>query len=398
MFDALKIKNFRLYWFGMFISLIGTWIQIMAQSWLVFDLTKSAFLLGVAGFLSTVPVFFLSLWGGVVADRANKRNILLLTQSAFMVLAFALGVLTQFKIVTVGQIMLISLLNGIVMAFDGPSRLSVIVELVGKEYLMNAIALNSIAFNASRIIGPVLCGILVASIGLSGCFYINGVSFMALIAALIFIKTNSGLKNGKNNSAFSDIKDGLRFIKGNRTILILVTMVGVVSLFGAPYLILMPIFADQVFHVGVKGLGLLMSSSGVGAVIGALLLARLGDFKYKGRILMLSSLIFSSALILFSLVKVFTVAIIALAFIGAASVMAVAIINTILQTMVNDEFRGRVMSVFMLTFAGVMPFGSLLSGSLAHTLGVSLTVMINGIICAVFFIIINLLYPQIQKV
>mgnify|MGYP001574438469 FL=1 len=184
MFSSLKVKNFRVYWFGMFVSLIGTWIQIVAQSWLVFQLTNSAFLLGVVGFLSSIPVFLLSLFGGVLADRLNKRNILIATQSAFMLLAFLLAALTQMKLVTPYQIMFIALLNGVVMAFDAPSRQAMVVELVGKDYLFNAIALNSIAFNSSRIIGPALAGVLVATIGMSGCFYINGISFLHLIIAL----------------------------------------------------------------------------------------------------------------------------------------------------------------------------------------------------------------------
>lgn len=396
MFSSLKVRNFRLYWFGTLISLIGTWIQIVAQSWLVFQLTNSAFLLGVVGFLSSIPVFFLSLFAGVIADRMNKRTILIFTQIAFMVLAFILAILTDIKLITPRQIMFLAALNGVVMAFDAPTRQAVVVELVGKNHLFNAIALNSVAFNSSRIIGPALCGILVASIGLAGCFYVNGISFLAVILALFLIRINNIPNNHKNNTASKDLKEGLKYIKNNRAILILVSMVGVVSLFGISYAILMPIFAKEILHVGVKGLGVLMSSSGLGALIAALILARLGDIKYKGRFIIASSIIFSLSLILFSLSKVYIFSIFTLLLIGGSSVMAVALINTLLQTMVKDEFRGRVMSAFMLTFAGIMPFGNLIAGSLAHSLGVSFTVLVSGIICTLFFILINIIYRDVR--
>lgn len=328
----------------------------------------------------------------------NKRNILIATQSAFMLLAFLLAILTQTKLITPWQIMLIAVLNGIVMAFDAPGRQAVVVELVGKEHLFNAIALNSVAFNSSRVIGPALAGVLVAYIGMSGCFYINGISFLAVIIALFLIKIDKNIATDKNNTALKDLKDGLIFIKDNRLILVLVTMVGIVSLFGVSYIILMPIFANEVLRVGVKGLALLMSSSGFGALVGALILARLGDFKYKGKFLMLSFMVFSVSLMLFSTSKVYLLSLIALAFIGGASVSAIALINTILQSNVPNMFRGRVMSVFMLTFAGIMPFGNLIAGSTASALGVSFTVMISGIICALFSVVINIVYPDIKNI
>lgn len=382
----------------MFVSLIGTWIQQVAQSWLVFELTKSAVLLGVVGFLSSIPVFLLSLFGGVLADRVNKRTILITTQTVFMLLAFLLAILTQTKIITAGQIMLIALLNGIVMAFDAPSRQAVVVELAGKANLFNAITLNSVAFNSSRIIGPAFAGALVAGIGMSGCFYINGISFLAVIIALTLIKVNNNFSSRKKSTAINDLKDGLIFVKNNRLILALISIVGIVSLFGISYVMLMPIFASDVLKVGVKGFGLLMSVSGAGALAGALGLAGLGDFRYKGRLLVFSSFIFSVSLVLFSLSRLYLFAALFLALIGASGVTALALINTLLQTKVPDEFRGRVMGVFMLTFAGFMPFGSLISGALAQGLGVSLVIRLSGIICTVFFIIINILYPAIREI
>ncbi len=382
----------------MFVSLIGTWIQSVAQSWLVFDLTRSAFLLGVVGFLSSIPLFLLSLFGGVLADRMNKRNILIATQTAFMLLAFLLAVLTQFKWITPAEIMVIALLNGAVMAFDAPSRQAVVVELVGKKNLFNAIALNSVAFNSSRIIGPALAALLVAWIGMSGCFYINGISFLAVLLPLFLIKLNDRETTGKASHPLQDLKEGLRYIKNNPTVLLLLAMVGVVSLFGVSYIILMPVFANDILKAGVKGLGVLMSSAGLGACVGALILARLGDFPNKGRFLMACMMTFSVSLILFSLSRIYLLSIIALIFIGWSSVSAVALINTLLQTSVPDPFRGRVMSVFLLTFAGMTPFGNLIAGTLAQGFGVPSAVMASGVICLAAFILIPMKYPGVLKI
>ena len=380
----------------MFASLVGTWIQTVAQSWLVFQLTNSAFLLGVVGFLGSIPVFVLSLFGGVLADRVNKRNILICTQAAFMLSAFLLAILTQFKFITPAQIMLIALSNGIIMAFDAPARQSIVVELVGKEYLFNAIALNSVAFNSSRIIGPAIAGVLISIIGMSGCFYLNGISFLAVIIALVYIPLGKNTVQN-NNSALKDIKEGIAFIGGQPIILALVSVVAAMSLFGVSYIILMPIFAGQVLGVGVKGLGVLMSSTGFGALMGALLLAKLGDFKFKGRFLIWSVFLFSLSLIVFSLSKNYLLSICALILVGACNVVPVALVNTLLQINVPDEFRGRVMSLFMITFAGILPFGNLFSGVLAQSWGVSTALFICGLICLVLFTLINFLFPRLKE-
>lgn len=398
MFSSLKIKNFRIYWLGMLISLVGSWIQVVAQSWLVFRLTNSVFLLGVVGFLGSIPVFILSLFGGVVADRINKRNILILTQFTFMVLAFLLAALTQMRLIRPSHIMFIAVLNGIVMAFDAPARQAIVVELVGKEHVLNAVALNSAAFNSSRLIGPALAGMLIASIGMSGCFYLNGISFLAVIIALLLIKLKYVRKINTQTEFGEDLFAGLKFIRDNRAIRVLITMVGMTSLFGISYAILMPVFADDILKVGARGLGVLMSASGLGALIAALTLARLGDFRYKGKILVLSSVIFSFSLIVFSLSKLYLLSLITLVLIGWSSVTAISLINTLLQHLAPDAVRGRVMSAFMFTFAGIMPFGNLIAGFLSQIWGVSLTVLIGGIICAIFFIIINILYPDIKNI
>lgn len=377
-------------------SLVGTWIQAVAQSWLVFQLTGSAFLLGLTGFLNSIPVFLLSLFGGVVADRVDKRRILLVTQNAFMVLAFILAVLTHLGKINPVQIMVIAVLNGIVMAFDAPARQAVVVELVGKAHLLNAIALNSAAFNSARIVGPAVAGILIAGIGMSGCFYINGISFFAVIIALLFIRLNF-LPRQVNTHFMKDLTEGLSFIKTKPVVVILITIVGITSLFGIFHVILMPVFADEILHVGVKGLGVLMSSAGAGALIAALMLARSGDFKKKGEVLFISMIVFCISLIMFALSKIYILSILSLTFVGWSSVSAMSIINTLLQTSVPDSFRGRIMSAFMFTFAGIMPFGNLLAGVLSHIWGAPFAVLSGALVCSIFFIIINMLYPELRK-
>jgi len=398
MFSSLKVKNFRLYWFGMLISLIGTWIQSVAQSWLVFHLTDSAFLLGLVGFLGALPIFLLSLFGGVLADRVNKRDILLFTQNAFMVLAFILAILTQLKVITPIQIMVIAFLNGLVMAFDGPARQSMVAELVGKQHILNAIALNSAAFNSARIIGPALAGILIAGIGMSGCFYVNGISFIGVIVALLFIKNHTAPKCQTQGHILKDLAEGLKFIRREKIILVLILMVGITSLFGISYVILMPVFAEHVLNAGVRGLAMLMSSAGIGALAAALLLARMTNFKHKGKLIIFSSMVFSVGLVLLSLTKSYIFSIITLMIIGWSSVTAISLINNSLQILVPDNFRGRIMSAFMFTFAGVMPFGNLFAGSLAQLIGVSKTIFLSGIICLSFFIFVNIVYSGLREI
>ena len=397
MFSSLKVKHFRIYWSGMFISLIGTWIQNIALSWLVFAQTNSAFLLGVVGFFSSIPLFILSPFGGVLADRGNKRSILIFTQFSFMVLAFLLAVLTQLKLITPGQIIVIALANGMIMAFDAPARQAIIVELVGREHITNAIALNSVSFNSSRIIGPAIAGLLISAVGMSACFYINGLSFLAVIGALFLIRAKKE-DAPIASSALRDLKEGFIFARGNRLALGLLSLVAAVSLFGISYVILMPVFANDILRIGVKGLGLLMSSAGLGALAGALLLARLGKFPRKGRLLIWAVSSFALALVGFALSRNYLLALFFLIFVGAGSVMAVALVNTILQTTVPDKFRGRIMSLFMITFAGITPFGNLIAGSLAQFLGVSWALILSGCVCGLLFLLINAAFPEIRDI
>ncbi|MEW6170209.1 MAG: MFS transporter, partial [Candidatus Omnitrophota bacterium] len=363
--------------------------QMTAQSWLVFQLTNSSFLLGLVGFFNTIPVFLFSLFAGVIADRFNKKNIMILTQFSFMILAFILAILTSFGIINVKQLVIISLLNGFVMAFDAPARQSMVVELVGKNHLLNAIALNSAAFNSARIIGPALAGILVSVIGMAGCFYLNGISFLAVIIALLSIKLNYNKSTQlTQNNFWKDLLNGLNFIKNNKIIFTLVLMAGILSLFGVSYAILMPVFVKSIFSSGIKLLGVFMSAAGIGALIGALSLAKLGDFKFKGKFLVVTVFVFSLSLVLFSFSKNLILSLLYLTLIGWSSVASMSLINTLLQINVHDEYRGRVMSAFMLTFAGFIPFGNLLAGSLAQFFGASLAISFGAIACFISFSIL----------
>jgi MFS family permease len=398
MFSSLKIKNFRIYWIGMFVSLIGSWIQSTAQSWLVFELTRSAFLLGLAGFLGLIPISFLSLFAGVLADRIDKRTILIYTQTIFMLLAFLLAVLTQFKLITATQIMFIAFSNGTVMAFDGPSRQALIAQLVGREKILNAVALNSAAFNSARIVGPALAAILISVVGMSGCFYINGVSFLAVIFSLWLIRAAD--RNTARNTrvkVMAELRQGLSFIKRDPLLLGLIYISAAISFFGISYVILMPAFADRVVKAGAKGLGLLMSAAGAGALGGALFLARMEDLRDKGRLLLRSCFLFSFFLVLFALSGSWLLSVISLFIIGGCAVTAVGLANAILQQSIPDEYRGRLMSVFMLTFVGVLPFGNLAAGVLASFLGICFTVALNGVICALFCLLLVIRYPQLKQ-
>ena len=384
MFSSLKIKEFRIYWFGMVVSLVGTWMQQMAQSWLVFELTNSGFFLGVVGFFSSIPIFLFSLFGGAIADKYPKRNLLIITQVLFMASSLILGLLTSLKMVTVTQIIIIALANGLIMAFDAPTRQSIVMELVGKNNIANAIALNSAAFNSARIIGPALAGIFVSLIGIEGCFYANGISFLAVIFALFLIHPRQTKLN--NNNVLADLLAVKNFILTNRNIRNFIYIVSIASLFGTGHLILMPIFADNVFRAGAFGLGVMMSFNGVGALLGAFILAALSNYKYKGKLLVLASIGFSAFLFLFGLSTNFLLSCFLLGLVGFSSVLAVSLINTLLQINVPDELRGRVLSVFMIAFAGFLPFGNLFSGLAAQFLGAQISVLIGASLCFLLFI------------
>jgi MFS family permease len=302
---ALRHRNYRLFFSGQLISLVGTWMQGIAESWLVYRLTGSAALLGVAGFASQIPVLFLATIGGSVADRYNRHRILVVTQTASMILPLTLAALVFSGRVQVWHVFALAAGLGIVNAFDVPARQSFVVEMVGKEDLVNAIALNSSIVNAARAIGPAVAGILMAAVGEGWCFLINGVSYIAVITGLLMMKLPPRLQTDRPPAAFAHVTHGFRYVRATTPVRDLLLMVGLVSFAGMPYSTLMPIFAEEILHGGARGLGLLMASAGVGSLCGALMLASRSTVRGLGRVVGASALVFGLALMLFAMSRVY---------------------------------------------------------------------------------------------
>jgi MFS family permease len=377
---ALRHRNFQFFFSGQLISLIGTWMQSVAQSWLVYRLTGSALLLGSVGFASQIPVFLFAPLGGIAADRYNRRQIVIGTQIASMLLAFILAVLTLSHWIDnrIWMIFVLAASLGIVNAFDIPGRQSFLVDMVGKDDLMNAIALNSSMFNGARVIGPAVAGILVAKIGEGWCFFANAVSYIAVIIGLLMMRVHSPARVSMG-SPLEHMMEGFRFVERTAPIRALLLLLGIVSLVGMPYVVLMPIFADQILHGGARGLGILMGATGVGALLGALTLAFRSGVKGLGRLVAWCCAGFGSSLIVFSLSHRFWISVILLLPVGYAMMLQMACSNTLIQVMVPDALRGRVMAVYSMMFMGMAPIGALLGGALADRLGAPVTVAIGGL-------------------
>lgn len=392
---ALRHRNFQLFFSGQLISLIGTWMQSVAQSWLVYRLTGSALLLGSVGFASQIPVFLFAPIGGLAADRFNRRHIVICTQVASMVLASILAALTLFHKIEVWHVFALAALLGIVNAFDIPGRQSFLVDMVGKEDLMNAIALNSSMFNGARVIGPAIAGILVAKIGEGWCFFANAVSYIAVIIGLLLMRVHSPAR-ASNASPFEHVMEGFRFVNQTAPIRALLLLLGIVSLVGMPYVVLMPIFADQILHGGARGLGILMGSTGVGALLGALTLAFREGVKGLGRWVAWCCAGFGASLVIFSLSHSFWISVILLLPVGYSMMLQMACSNTLIQVMVPDALRGRVMAVYSMMFMGMAPIGALLGGALAESLGAPVTVAIGGVASVAGAVWFRLQLPKIR--
>ncbi len=377
---ALRHRNFQLFFSGQLISLIGTWMQNVAQSWLVYRLTGSALLLGSVGFAGQIPVFLLAPLGGITADRRNRHRVVITTQTASMLLAFILAALTLSHRVQVWHVFLLAALLGVVNAFDIPGRQSFLVEMVGKDDLMNAIALNSSMFNGARVIGPAIAGILVAKIGEGWCFFANGVSYIAVIIGLLLMRVQSQARVS-TASPLDHMMEGFRFVNRTGPIRALLLLLGLVSLVGMPYVVLMPIFADQILHGGARGLGILMGATGVGALLGAMTLAFRQGVKGLGRWVAWCCAGFGASLVVFSMSHKFWLSVVLLLPVGYCMMLQMACSNTLIQVMVPDALRGRVMAVYSMMFMGMAPIGALLGGALAEHLGAPLTVAIGGVAC-----------------
>jgi MFS family permease len=356
-------------------------MQSVAQAWLVYRLTGSSLLLGAVGFASQFPVFLVAPFGGMAADRTNRQRLVIATQAASMILAAILAWLTLSHRINeshIAALFVIAILLGVVNAFDIPGRQAFLVDMVGKEDLMNAIALNSSMFNGARVVGPAVAGILVAKIGEGWCFAANAVSYIAVIAGLLMMKVQCPTRS-KSDSPLADIVEGFRWIYSARVIRALLLLLGLVSLVGMPYTVLMPVFADKILHGGARGLGILMGATGVGALLGALTLASRTGVKGLGRLVSWSCAGFGVGLVLFAFSRWFWISTVLLLPIGYSIMLQMACSNTLIQTMVPDNLRGRVMSVYSMMFMGMAPFGALLGGALADRMGAPLTVAIGGI-------------------
>jgi MFS family permease len=377
---ALRHRNFQLFFGGQLISLVGTWMQSVAQAWLVYRLTGSSLLLGVVGFASQIPIFLLSPLGGTVADRYNRHRVVIGTQATSMVLASILAALTLAHWLTVWEIITLASLLGVVNAFDIPARQAFLVEMVGKEDLMNAIALNSSLFNGARVVGPAIAGILVASIGEGWCFFANAVSFIAVIAGLLMMKITPRKKE-RYARMIEHIAEGFQYARRTAPVRNLLLLVGIISLAGVPYTVLMPIFAARIFHGGARELGILLGATGVGAVVGALTLASRTGVKGLGRFAAFAAAGFGASLIVFAFSRNFIFSIIVLMPVGFALMTQMACANTLIQSMVPDRLRGRMMSFYSMMFMGMSPLGALSGGAVADWIGAPWAVAIGGAAC-----------------
>lgn len=380
-FRALKHRNFQLFFGGQLVSLIGTWMQSTAQLWLVYKLTGSAALLGVFGFASQIPILLLGAAGGYVGDRYNRHRGVIWTQTAAMVLAFLLAGLTLAGIIRVWELIFIAFLSGIVNAFDVPIRQAFLVQMVGKEDLPNAIALNSSIFNGARVVGPAIAGFAIAWIHEGWCFFLNGVSFLAVLAALFAMRIAKTETKPQDGSPLQNVIQGFRFAMQDQPIRSTLLLLSLFSLLGLQYSVFLPIFAKDVLHSGARGFGLLLSAAGVGAVLGALQFAARTTYKGLARWIALMSMIAAVGLVVFSQSRYFWLSALFLFFVGFGATSQMAATNTNVQRRVPDELRSRVMAVYAMMFMGVQPIGSLLAGGVAKHIGAPLTLTLFGLIC-----------------
>jgi len=398
MFRSLQYRDYALFWSGNFLSNIGTWMQNLALGWQILLLTNSPFLLGLNGFLGQVPALIFSLPGGAIADRLSRRRLMLGTQSTMAALALILALLTSFHVVRINEILLISFLTGMAGALNSPAYQALVPDLVPRENIVNAVGLNSAQFNMSRAIGPTLAGVALGTVGVAGCYYLNSLSFFALIVALLILKLPPRLRPDSPSGVLGAVVDGLRFIHHHRLLIILLSVPAFLSLFGLPYLVLMPVFARDLLHVGASGLGYLMAGAGIGAVIAALSLAAQRTAKRRGGFIVSSAALFSLALILLAQARSFWWSFFLLILLGATMVGALALTNTTLQMVSPPELRGRIMSFYVFTLMGLAPLGSLWVGHVAEYLGTRFALTLGGSICFLYFTTVLVCLPRLRRI
>ena len=398
-FRSLRYRNYRLFFSGQSLSLIGTWVQRIAIPWLVYRLTGSAFLLGFVGFAGQIPTFILAPFAGVLTDRLNRYHIMIVSQILSMIQALALALLFFTNTIEVWNVLLLSVIQGCINAFDTPARQSFVIEMVeDKNDIGNAVALNSSMFNGARLVGPSIAGVLIASLGEGACFLINGISYIFVVISLLLMKVKpQEKKKTKDTNIIKEFKEGFTYTFGFPPIRSIIILLTLISLMGMPFSVLMPIFAKDIFHGGSHIFGFLMGASGVGALIGAAYLASRKSVVGLDKLIPLAAVVFGLGLVCFSLSSSFPLSIILMIITGVGMMMQTACSNTILQTISDNDKRGRVMSFYTMAFMGTAPIGSFLAGSMASMIGAPATLLIGGIACVIGALIFAQKLPSFIK-
>ena len=396
-FSAMRHRNFQLYFGGQLISNIGTWMQVIAQAWVVYQIGHSELTLGLVAFASALPILAITPWGGVVVDRVSRRSLLMLTQAGSMLLAFVLAALSFTGVVKEWHVIVLAVLLGVVNAFDSPARQAFIPEMVGKEDLPNAIALNSMMVNSARIIGPAIAGMLLAVVGTAWCFTLNGISFLAVLIGLGLMSLPPHQVAYNPASAWKQLVGGVQYTARNRELSALILLALVFSFFGISYSTLLPAFVEKVLHQGALAYGWLNAATGLGAVSGAFLLAHRMSRGRRGQLLVIANIVFPLILIAFSFTAFYPLSLVLAYGLGLGFMVQFTTINTLLQTRVEDSFRGRVMGLYTLTFFGFAPFGNLLIGFLGEKLGMGIAMTLFAICSLVFSRLVLMRTPEVQK-
>lgn len=395
---AFRSRNYRLFFTGQGISLIGSWMTQLATVWLVYRLTDSALMLGVVAFTSQIPSFFLSPFGGVFADRFSRHKTLIGTQVLAMLQSLALAALALTGAIQIWQIIALSLVQGFINAFDAPARQAFVPELIEKrEDLANAIAVNSTMFNGARLIGPAIGGLILARVGAGYCFLIDGVSYIAVIIGLLAMRIQEKRIPKSDVSPIQRIKEGFIYAFGFPPIRTILLHAAIISLFGIQYTVLVPIYAEKILGGGAETLGFLMAASGIGALAGGIYLATRKTVAGLGKVIVLAASILGLGLMAFSISRHLPLSLLTMLFVGLGTILQVASSNTVLQTIVDEDKRGRVMSLFTMSFLGMTPFGNLLGGALAERIGAPTTLIIDGIICIIASIFLAKQLPSLRR-
>ncbi|MBF0483156.1 MAG: MFS transporter [Candidatus Omnitrophica bacterium] len=398
LFRALQNRNYRLFFTGQGISLVGTWMQQVAMAWMIYRLSNSALMLGMVGFVSQIPAFLITPFAGIFADRYDRRKMLVITQTLAMTQALILAVLVLTKHITIPYIFILSVFLGVINSFDVPIRQAFTIDMIEKkEDLGNAIALNSSLFNVARLIGPSLAGFLIAWLGEGICFLVNTLSYVAVIVSLCLMIMPPFVRKLSEQHIFEEIKDGVVYSFGFMPIRVILLALAMVSLWATPAQLLMPVFARDIFHGGPKTLGILVAAAGMGALLGAVYLAQRKSVVGLGKIIVRATLLFGIAVIAFALSTIFWFSLGCIFLCGFGMMVQMAACNTILQTIVEENKRGRVMSMFTLAFMGTVPFGSLIGGSLAHKIGAPATLVFGGVCCILFGLMFARMLPRLRS-